>query len=69
MMKSEKSDNSVEDETESTAKEGFIKIDISQIDINKIHSDAFIVTGDEKTPYYDKVGIFEPRVFFELSNI
>lgn len=65
----EKSAEPVEDENNSTAKEGFIKIDVSQIDINKIHSDAFIVTGDEKTPYYDKVGIFEPRVFFELSNI
>lgn len=64
-----KDDEIEKDESKSTAKEGFIKIDISQIDINKIHSDAFIVTGDEKTPYYDKVGIFNPRVFFELSNI
>lgn len=49
--------------------DAFLKVDISQIDISKIASEHFIVTGNEEAPYYDKVGILEARVFLQLSNL
>lgn len=58
-----------DDEVPTSDAKTFLKVDTSQIDINKIAAPSFIVTGNENEPYYDKLGIFEPRVFFELSNL
>lgn len=58
-----------DDEVPTSDVKTFLKVDTSQIDINKIAAPSFIVTGNENEPYYDKLGIFEPRVFFELSNL
>lgn len=44
------------------------KVDVSKIDITKIIADSFILTNNEKIPYYDGAGILEHRTFLELSN-
>lgn len=44
------------------------KVDVSKININQITADSFILTNNEKIPYYDGAGILEHRTFLELSN-
>lgn len=62
-------DDEVPETDSKPKKETFVKVDTNKIDINRIASEYFIVTGNPDVPFYDKVGIFNARVFLELSNI